>query len=289
MNDEISITFCLKVQSNELGWTHPLCPPQSALLSIGDPPLEEPMKPYVLIALLGLATISTSARTDEKVLSQSEPGKTQASGAPAAQADTNSTGSFRPGAGTVVVVELLKAVDAKKSSVGDQIECVVRQDLLFKGKIIIPRDSRVTGHITEAIGYTKEHSSRLGMLFEKVVLKDKTELPFQYPAVIEAVASPVQHTVVPTSRLDQMPVQMEKGKSTGGAALDAVQSNPNIMGANFPQTTGVISAASRGVVGLKDLTLEKSTPEAVTIVGDKRDVRLVSHTQMVLRVIDGQK
>jgi hypothetical protein len=180
-------------------------------------------------------------------------------------------------------------VDAKKSSVGDQVECVIRQDLLFKGKIIVPRDSRVIGHITEAIGHTKEHSSRLGMLFEKIILKDKTELQFQYPAVIEAVAPPVQHTVVPTSRLDQMPIQMEKGKSTGGAVLDAVQSNPNLMGANFPQTTGVISAANRGVVGLKDLTLEKIAPEAVTIVGAKRDVKLASHTQMVLRVIDRKK
>lgn len=247
------------------------------------------MKHPVMIALLGLATISTFARTDENTQSRPEPAKTQESEAPVAQANANGTGSFRPGAGTLIVVELLKPVDAKKSSVGDQVECVVRQDLLFKGKIIIPRDSKVTGHVTEAIGYTKEHSSRLGMLFEKVILKDKTELPFQYPAVIEAVASPVQHTVVPTSRLDQMPVQMEKGKSTGGAALDAVQSNPNIMGANFPQTTGVISAANRGVVGLKDLTLEKSTPEAITIVGAKRDVRLGSHTQMVLRVINGIK
>jgi hypothetical protein len=251
--------------------------------------MEALMKPNILAVLLGLATISTTARTDETVSPQSESRKTQVSVTPAAQADTNSTESFRPGAGTVVVVELLRPVDAKKSSVGDQVECVVRQDLLFKGKIIVPRDSRAIGHITEAVAYTKEHSSRLGMLFEKIILKDKTELPFQYPAVIEAVASPIQHTVVPTSRLDQMPVQMEKGKSTGGAALDAVQSNPNIMGANFPQTTGVISAANRGVVGLKDFTLEKSTPEAVTIVGAKRDVKLVAHTQMVLRVIDGKK
>jgi hypothetical protein len=196
---------------------------------------------------------------------------------------------YRPGSGTVFVVELLNPLDVKKLRVGDQIECIVRQDMLFKGKVIVPRDARVMGRVTEAIEYTKEHSSRLGMLFEKVILKEKTEMLFQHPAVIEAVAKPIQHVVVPTSHLNQMPVQMEKGKSTGASALDAVQSNPNILGANFPQTIGVISAANRGVVGLKDLALEKSTPEAVTIVGNKRDVKLASHTQMVLRVIDGAK
>jgi hypothetical protein len=127
------------------------------------------------------------------------------------------------------------------------------------------------------------------MLFEKVILKDKTELLFQQPAVIEAVAKPIQHVVIPTSRLDQMPVQMEKGKNTGAAAIDAMQSNPNILGANFPQTIGVISAANRGVVGLKGLTLEKSNPEAVTIVDGKGNVKLASRTQMVLRVIDRTK
>jgi hypothetical protein len=236
------------------------------------------MKQITLVFFL----VSLVAQAASQQLSEAEAASRQE------HADA-SAGSFRPGAGTIIVVELLNSLDAKKSSVGDQIECVVRQDLLFKGKIIIPRDARATGHVTEAIEYTKEHSSRLGMLFEKIVLKDKRELLFQYPAVIEAVAAPIKHTVVPTSRLDEMPVQMEKGKSTGGSALDAVQSNPNIMGANFPQTTGVISAANRGVVGLKGLILEKSTPEAVTIVGNKGNVKLVPHTQMVLRVIDGKK
>lgn len=187
------------------------------------------------------------------------------------------------------MVELLNSIDTKKSMVGTQVEGAVRQDLLYKGRIIIPRNARVIGHVTEAVEYTKEHPSRLGLLFEKIVLKDKKELPFEYPAVIEAVAPPVRHTVVPTSSLDQMPVQMEKGKSTGAAAVDAVQANPNIMGANFPQTTGVISGANRGVIGMKGLSLQKSTAEAVTIVGDKGNVKLSSRTQMVLRVIDGKK
>lgn len=223
------------------------------------------------------------ARTNIQALPQTTPATQE-------QADSHpSAASYRPGAGTIIVVELLNSIDTKKSMVGTQVEGAVRQDLLYKGRIIIPRNARVIGHVTEAVEYTKEHPSRLGLLFEKIVLKDKKELPFEYPAVIEAVAPPVRHTVVPTSSLDQMPVQMEKGKSTGAAAVDAVQANPNIMGANFPQTTGVISGANRGVIGMKGLSLQKSTAEAVTIVGDKGNVKLSSRTQMVLRVIDGKK
>jgi hypothetical protein len=218
---------------------------------------------------------------------QTEPEPTQAAGT---QRDSLADKTvYHPGSGTVFVVEVPEALDAKKLRAGDSVVCVVRQDLLFKGKIIVPHDAKVIGHVTEAMASTKEHSSRLGLLFEKVVLKDKKELTFQYPAVVEAVAGPIKHSVVSTNRVDQMPLQMEKGKSTGSSAMDAVQSNPNIMGGNFPQTTGVISAANRGVIGLKNLALEKSSPETVTIVAAKGDVKLAPHSQMVLRIIDGAK
>lgn len=261
------------------------------------------MKILGLLSMLSVLSFSphstscTGLQTSAKEPNSQQTPTSGASSRPAEQSQATASQEnqvegnvvYRPGSGTIFVVELLNSLDAKKSRVGDRIECVVRQDLLFRGKVIVPHEARVMGHVTEAIEYTKEHSSRLGMSFEKVILKDKTELLFQHPAVIEAVAKPIQHVVIPTSRLDQMPVQMEKGKNTGAAAIDAMQSNPNILGANFPQTIGVISAANRGVVGLKGLTLEKSTPEAVTIVDDKGNVKLASRTQLVLRVIDGTK
>lgn len=262
------------------------------------------MKLCTLALVLGAISTGLNASNRQPSISQSAPVKAQPESAPESRgqaasvsgdqspvkANEDSITSFRPGAGTIVVMDLPNGADAKKCHVGDPVEGVVRQDLLFKGKIIVPNNAKVVGHVTEAVSYTKEHGSRLGMVFDKIILpKNKGELPFQYPAVIEAVAAPIRHSVVPTSNLNQLPIQMEKGKSTGGAAMDALQSNPNIMGGNFPQTTGVISGANRGVIGLKDLSLEKSTPEAVTIVGNKRDVKLAAHTQMVLRVTDGKK
>ncbi len=132
--------------------------------------------------------------------------------------------------------------------------------------------------------------SRLGLVFEKIVLKDKRELPFQYPAVVMALASPVRRTTVPTTQMTDMPIQMEKGRTTGGAAIDALGANSNLAGANMrAPAEGAIGAANRGVIGIKGLALETPSPEMTVIVSSKGDVKLVFETQMVLRVIDPPK
>lgn len=243
------------------------------------------MKPYVLIALLGLATISASARTDEKVLSQGEPGKTQASGAPAAQADTNSTGSFRPGAGTLIVAELSKSLDAGKLKVGDPVECVLFQDLLYKGKIVVPRKAKAWGHVTEVVRASKGHpESRLGLVFDKLILPGKKELPFQYPAIIAALAAPIRGTTVQTTKIADMPVQMERGKDTGGAMIDAVSSNAQLAGANMPSSTAAISATDRGVIGIRDVALDNSNSGYSLLFSKKGNLRLGFDVQVLLQV-----
>ena len=131
--------------------------------------------------------------------------------------------------------------------------------------------------------------SLLGLVFERIVLKDKRELSFQYPAIIVALAAPIQRGAIPTTRPDEMPVQMQKGRTTGGAIIDALDNNASLAGANLPSTTGAISAANRGVIGLKGLTLEPNSKNGSMIVSSKGEIRLVSQVQLVLRVIDPQE
>src|SRR6185437_13846064 len=52
---------------------------------------------------------------------------------------------FSPG--SVLPVELDKSVDAKKAKPGDPVVAKVDQDLLSNGKIVIPRNSKVMGHV----------------------------------------------------------------------------------------------------------------------------------------------
>jgi hypothetical protein len=245
------------------------------------------MRLHAFIVCLGLSSTALNAVNYEGAALQSKSGLAQTSGAAVSQTDPSSTGSFRPGAGTVIIAELTRPLEAKKLKVEDSVECGVTQDLLYQGKIIIPRGARVVGHVTEVTPSSKEQpQSRFGLVFEKIVLKDKRELLFQYPAIIAALAAPIRRGAVPTTRPDQMPIQMQKGRTTGGALIDALDANASLAGANMPSATGAISAANRGVIGLKGLTLESSGEKGVVILFSKGDLKLASETQLILRVVD---
>lgn len=247
------------------------------------------MKPDAFAVVLCVLSAGLNARDYEPFVPQSTPAK-PAAGAPANPADSVSTGAYRPGAGTIILAQLSKALDVKKLSVGAQVECSVIQDLLYKGKIIIPRDAKVIGHVTEAVVATKEQPSRLGLIFEKIVLKDKRELPFQYPAVVVGLAPPINWSLVSTTKMQDMPVQMEKGTDTGGAAVGAIIANPNLAGANMRSSgSGAVNAGNRGVMGMKGLTLESPSPDSSVIVSSKGDVKLGFEVQIVLRVTDPPK
>jgi len=198
-----------------------------------------------------------------------------------------STGSFRPGAGTVIVAELMSSLDTKKLKVNDPVHCRVTQDLLSKGKIIIPRGASVIGRVSEIAQVSKvQPESRLGLIFEKIILKDKRELAFEFPAIIGALAAPIKRGVSPTTRPDQMPVQMQKGRTTGGALIDALDANASLAGANMPSSTGAIGPSNRGVIGLKNLRLEPVSSKGSTIVSARGAVKLEPETQLVLLVIN---
>jgi hypothetical protein len=199
--------------------------------------------------------------------------------------DTSSAGSFSPGAGTVIVAELTRSLDAKKLKLHDPVDCRVTQDLLYKGKIIIPHGASVIGHVTEVAQISKvQGQSRLGIIFEKIILKDKKELAFEYPAIIGALGAP-KRGVSPTTRPDQMPIQMQKGRTTGGALINALDANASLAGANMPSSTGAIGPFNRGVIGLKGLQLEPTSSKNTTIVSTKGDVKLLPETQLVLFVM----
>ncbi len=213
------------------------------------------------------------------------------SGAPPARSDsTNQSATqpandpgpheYRPGIGTVIVAELTNSVGAKNAKVGERIECTVDQDLLYRGKVIIPRNAKVVGHVTEVEGATKEHpQSRLGLTFEKILLKDKIRT---------------------NTKVGDMPVQMERGgqaspggggsgSSTGSSIMNSIAANPNLMGANTASTSGAISAANRGVIGWPGLFLLKGAPGTSVIASPKGNVELGFESQVVLLVVEPAK
>jgi hypothetical protein len=130
-------------------------------------------------ATMSLAQISTEPPPANSA------GQTAASRAQsfAASADTLAPGS-------ILSVELSKSLDAKKRKADDKIEAKTATDLLAHGQIVVPRNTKIIGHVTEdkARSTTFPHSL-VAITFDNMLLKDGRKVPLQ--VVVQAVARPL--------------------------------------------------------------------------------------------------
>ena len=93
--------------------------------------------------------------------------------------------------GTVLSVELSKSLDTKKSKANAKIEARTATDLLVHGQIVVPRNTKIVGHVTEAKAHSKASpGSLLGITFERMLLKGGREVPLL--AAVQAIARPLQ-------------------------------------------------------------------------------------------------
>jgi hypothetical protein len=81
--------------------------------------------------------------------------------------------------GSILYAELIKTLDAKKAKVGDPVAAQLLADVVAHGKIVVRRDSKLLGHVTEVQARSKESpESRLGIVFDRVIVKGQ-EVPFR--------------------------------------------------------------------------------------------------------------
>jgi hypothetical protein len=103
----------------------------------------------------------------------------------------NSSGSLANG--TVINAALSSPVDAKKNKPGDPISAKTTQATKSDGQVVIPKGSKLVGHVTETKEREKGKSeSQLGMVFDKAILKGGQEIPLN--VAIQALA-PAQSVV----------------------------------------------------------------------------------------------
>lgn len=124
-----------------------------------------------------------------------------AADAPAAKAQSR---------GSYLLVELSKTLKATKLKPGDKVKAEVAQDVVSHGKVIIPVETELVGHVTEvSVRDNGNPESRLGIVFDRILLKHYHDINFR--AVVQAVAP----AVVKRSRVDQ-PSQMLPPSMMGG-------------------------------------------------------------------------
>src|SRR5215472_4801954 len=80
--------------------------------------------------------------------------------------------------GSLIYAELSKTIDSKKAKVGDPIAAKVTQAVLSRGKVLMPKGTKIVGHLTAVQGRGKnEHQSQVGLAFDRAELKDGTQIP----------------------------------------------------------------------------------------------------------------
>ena len=157
-----------------------------------------------------------------------------------------------------MLVELTKGLTAKKLKPGDKVKAEVAQDVVSHGKVIIPVETELIGHVTEVCPHdTANPESRLGIVFDKILLKHFHDINFQ--AVVQAVAPPAPRP----SRIDQpsqmLPPSMIVGaRDTGTSPIGGMSSASSRRGQASSSSNATMSAASSTTTYQPSITVKQS-------------------------------
>jgi hypothetical protein len=233
--------------------------------------------------------------------------------------DSSAAGSLA--SGTTIPATLTKPIDARKAKAGDEVAAKTTQDVRSDSGVVIPRGSRLVGHVTDAKAKANgDAESTLGIAFDHAVLRNGQHVPLN--ASIKALAaasnatsatmgddnfgtagsSAVGTTAAPAvggggrgGLLGGAGNAVGGATNTVGGVANGVGNTAGSLGANAGGAVsgatngaaGQLSSQSQGVVGLNGLSLNSAASSATqgsVITSAGKDVKLDSGTQMLLQV-----
>jgi hypothetical protein len=155
---------------------------------------------FVLVAGILFASVAaaqtqadTQAGAQAGTQTSVQAGKAQARGSGSASASSaasteNGQTNASLGSGAAINAELTAPVDSKKAKPGDPVAARTTEPTKSNGKTVIPKGSKLVGHVTQASARAKGDSeSALGIVFDKAILKNGQEVPLN--VAIQALAS----------------------------------------------------------------------------------------------------
>ena len=218
---------------------------------------------------------------------------------PSSQPQTSTRPWITPG--SVIPVQLTKTIDAKKIKTGDPVEAKVTQDMKNgNGQLVVPKDTKVIGHVTEAQVRSKEQKSQVGIAFDHAVLKNGGDE--QLPMSIQAIISPTgmnSNAGSGASDTSNQPAAAPSGGGTygnsggrsgmgGGSQPQPSTTSARSDAPNDAQARGQqpITGNTQGVVGIPNLKLstEPNPTQGSLLSSEKNNVKLDSGTVLLLRV-----
>jgi hypothetical protein len=240
----------------------------------------------------------------------------QATGQTAAQNRSEQSASLA--AGTALNAELSHPLDSKQAKPGDAVAAQTTEAVKVDGKIVIPNNTKLVGHVTRASARAKgDAASVLAMQFDRAVLKDGRQMPLQ--VTLQAMAADQGTPAVSGDDLQPMG-NIEGGaaeagavgnrgtvggvgSTVGGAASGAASTVPRTVEQNGPvnstagaakragqaagglSSSGELKPTSRGVYGLNGITLNANaanSTDGALIVAAGKNVHLDSGTRLLL-------
>jgi hypothetical protein len=219
--------------------------------------------------------------------------------------------------GTTMNAALSQPVDAKKNKPGDPVTAKTMEATKSDGKVVIPKGSRLVGHVTECKPRSKEEKeSTLGIVFDKAILKNGEEVPLNVSIRALAAAQTAAASSAGGEDLSAGGGAIGSARASGGGALGgvrssagaatgavtntaanaggvangAVSSTVNAAGAargavGGLNTAGQLTSNSRGLFGLEGLNLNAATASSTQgslITSTSKNVHLDSGTQLLL-------
>jgi hypothetical protein len=200
--------------------------------------------------------------------------------------------------GSVIPVALVKTIDAKKAKTGDEVVAKVTQDLKTNGgEVILAKDTKVVGHVTEAQARSKEQKeSQLAVLFDRAVTKDSGDInmPMSIQAIIGSQNNNPQGGEASGNEGTERSTASMPSPGRSGMSGASASATPSSTTAETPSSepsqanhgsSAPITAQTRGVIGISDLTL--APPDASkgsVFTSEKNNVKIESGTMLLLRV-----
>jgi hypothetical protein len=203
---------------------------------------------------------------------------------PASRATTPTTAME---AGTLLYVELSKTVDAKKAKPGDAVKAQLMTDVLSHGKILYRQDTKLIGHVSEAQPHTKDTpESRLGIVFDKVLLKGGEEAVFSSVIIALRPAPRLQITSIspPASGANAASYPIPNGTSM--PTPDSTRRDQPTRSIRQSTTRSPRANQDLAPSDIEGLSLEQSGNDSGrVVVSPKQTVKLESGVRLELRVI----
>jgi len=255
-------------------------------------------------SLAARAQDSSQSQTPSQTAPNRSPQGSEAQPQTAAGQEQPQTPRIAPG--SVIPVQLTKTIDAKKAKTGDEVVAKVTQDMANqKGEVLLAKDTKVVGHVTEAQARNKQQKeSELAIAFDRAVMRDGNTM--QLPMSIQAVIGQQNNSAnnagsAPSGNYPQqspnsgggMPAGPGAGRSGGMGGMGGSNPPPgNPAGTatppepNNPPSHPAINGQTQGVIGLSDVTLSPGQNEnqGSLLTSEKNNVKLESGTLLLLKV-----